>query len=78
MDHKELLINIYKAADYLGARAQYDANDLLAPDWARQKSQGNADAYAAIKQMVIHYDTMGSVDYFKVHGINKDLPNILK
>ena len=76
--YKTLLTNVYKASDYLGSHARMCSNDLLAPDWARQKNGGHADAYDAIKQMIIMYDSIGWVDYYKVHGIVKDLPNVLK
>lgn len=76
--YKNLLTNIYKASDYLGFHARMCSNDLLAPDFARQKSGGNADAYDAIKQMIICYDSIGTVDYYKVHKIVKELPNVLK
>lgn len=54
-----------------------DANNLLAPRWARRKSGGQADAYSHIKQMIIDQQ-IGAVDYYKVFKVVKDLPNILK
>ena len=76
--YKTLLTNIYKASDYLGSHAHMCSNDLLAPDWARQKNGGHADAYDAIKQMILHYDSIGQVDYYKANKVVKDLPNVLK
>jgi len=76
--YKGLLTNVYMASDYLGQQARFAANDLLAPSWGRNKSCGNADSYDAIKQMIIMYDSIGNTNYYKVHNIIKELPNILK
>lgn len=76
--YKTLLTNIYKASDYLGIRAEQRANDLSRDSQLRAKDTGSMNAYNNIVQMVLHYDTIGSVDYYKVNDIVKDLPNILK
>ena len=76
--YKTLLINIYKAADYLGSRAELRSNNLCRDSELREKDRGLADAYDNIKNMIIYYDAMGSVDYYKANNVVKDLPNILK
>lgn len=76
--YKTLLINIYKAADYLGSRAELRWNDIYRDLELREKDLGYLDAYNNIKNMVIYYDTLGSVDYYKSNNFIKDLPNILK
>lgn len=76
--YRQLLINIYKAADYLGERAEVRSNDLSRDNVLRAKDRGHSDSYANIKQMILHYDTLGQVDYYKTNDIVKDLPNILK
>lgn len=75
--HTKLLINIWKAADFLEGRCRMDANNLLSPRWSRRISGGQADAYSHIKQMIIDQQ-IGAVDYYKVFKVVKDLPNILK
>ena len=78
ISHKKLLQNIYKAAKYHSSHAHMNANDLNAPGWARQNSLGSSNAYAHIVQMVVAWDSIGSVDYHKVHKIKEELPAILK
>lgn len=76
--YKTLLTNIYKAADYLGSRAELRWNDIYRDSELREKDLGLLDAYDNIKNMIIYYDSLGSVDYYKSNNIVKDLPNILK
>jgi len=76
--YKTLLINIYKAADYLGSRAELRWSDLYRDSELREKDLGYLDAYDNIKNMVIYYDTLGSINYYKANNVVKDLPNILK
>lgn len=75
--HTKLLINIWKAADFLEGRCRMNANNLLAPKYSRQKAGGQADAYAHIKQMIVD-QRVGAVDYYDVFKVVKDIPNILK
>ncbi len=76
--YKTLLINIYKAADYLGTRAELRLNDLYRDSELREKDLGSVDAYDNIKNMIIYYDSLGSVDYYKSNNVVKDLPYILQ
>lgn len=76
--YKTLLINIYKAADYLGSRAELRWNDIYRDSELREKDLGYLDAYDNIKNMIIYYDSLGSIDYYKANNVIKDLPNILK
>jgi hypothetical protein len=75
--HTQLLIDIYKAADFLGSTARMNSNDLTAPDWSRRKNGGFADACDYIKRMILDFDRLGSVDYYAVNKIKKDLPAVL-
>ena len=76
--YRKLLANIYKAADYLGERADSRSNDFSREDHVRAKDRGISDAYGNICQMIISYDTIGQTDYYKANKVVKDLPNILK
>lgn len=76
--YKNLLANVYKAADYLSGQAELRSNQLDRETDYRAKDRGLADAYANIRQMIINYDTSGQADYYKANNVVKDLPNILK
>ena len=76
--YKTLLTNVYKAADYLGGKAEMRSNQLDREKDYRAKDRGLADAYANIHQMIICWDSIGQVDYYAANKVVKDLPNILK
>lgn len=69
---------IYKAADYLGKKAEVRANDLSRDTTLRSKDRGLADAYANIKQMILHDTSIGLVDYWVSNKVIRELPNNLK
>ena len=75
-NYKKLLENIYFAA-----RHHKELNDGLARNLQRDERQRAIDnaryeAYAYIVQMVNHSDTIGKVDYKKVHKMKGELPYI--
>ena len=76
--YRQLLVNIYKAADYLGERADSRSRDFSRDNNLRSKDRGIADAHENIQTMILHYDTIGKTDYYKANKVVKDLPNILK
>jgi hypothetical protein len=76
--YRKLLANIYKAADYLGERAERRARDFSRNDNLRNKDGGLSDAYSHIKHMILNYDTTGQADYWKSNKVTKELPDILK
>jgi hypothetical protein len=76
--YRELLANIYKAADYLGEKAENRSNDFSREDHLRAKDRGLSDAYSHIKHMILNYDTTGQADYWKSNKVTKELPDILK
>ena len=76
--YRQLLANIYKAADYLGEKAENRANDWLREDHLTAKDKGHCEAYAHIKQMIVGYDWAGKADFWKENNVNKELPDILK
>ena len=78
MTHKKLLQNVYKAAKYHENSNRLRSNDLSRNRSMRSNDLSRAEAYAYIIQMVVHWDTIGSVDYHKVHKIEEDLPSIIK
>jgi hypothetical protein len=77
MTYKKLLKNIYYAALHHEELNRGLYNDLLRDDLSRNKAQGAADAYAFIKQMITHYDTIGQSDYKKVFDMKEPLPYFL-
>lgn len=76
--YKELLTNVYKAADYLGEKADSLARDFSRDNTLRSKDQGLCAAYANIKQMIVSHDTIGRVDHWSANNVKDDLPLILK
>jgi len=76
--YRQLLVNIYKAADYLGERAESRSNDWSREDTLNAKDKGHYEAYAHIKQMIVGYDWAGEIDFWEANHIKKELPNILK
>ena len=77
MTYKKLLENIYYMAYHHKELHNGIMNDLLLEDWHRSKSRGSYDAYAAIVQMIEHYDTMGKTEYKKVFKMKNELPYFL-
>ena len=51
-------------------------NDLSRDDVLREKALGAFDAYGYIVQMVEHNDSIGRVNYKKVHKMPGELPYI--
>jgi len=77
MTYKKLLQNIYYTALHHEELNRMLENDLLRGDYIREKAKGSADAYAYIKQMITHYDTIGNTDYKKVFDMPEPLPYFL-
>jgi hypothetical protein len=74
MTPKKLLENVYFAALY-----HRDSNDSRARDFSRDKTmrerdRGLADAYSYIVQLIEYPDTLGVVNYKKVHSMKQKFP----
>lgn len=78
MKNQKLLENIYYAALNHKNLNQLLMNDLHRDDLERFKSRGMFDAYSFIVQMIVHNDTIGSVDYKKVFDMEETFPKYLK
>jgi hypothetical protein len=71
---KQLLKNIYYMALYHRDKANLRMNDLLREDELREKDEGLYNAYAYVVQMIEYHDSIGLVDYKKVHNIKAKFP----
>ena len=78
MNNQKLLENIYYAARHHKELNQLLMNDLLRDDLERERSKGLYDAYSYIVQMLVHNDTIGTVDYKKVYKMDETFPRYLK
>jgi hypothetical protein len=78
MNNQKLLENIYYAALNHRDLHQRLMNDLHRDDLERERSRGLYDAYSYIVQMIIHNDTIGTVDYKKVYKMEETFPRYLK
>jgi hypothetical protein len=79
MTHKKLLQNIYKASKHHRDLNMFLANNLLRDDLERKHAKGCQDAYEFIIQMIVHWDTIGSVDYAKVFKTEEfRIPNFIE
>ena len=74
MTPKKLLENVYFAALYHRDSNESRARDLLRDDEFRERDRGLADAYAFIVQLIEYSDTLGTVDYKKVHNMKQKFP----
>ena len=72
--HKNILRNIYKAAKHHESLNRGLANNLTRAPNLREKNLGAAEAYAYIIQFIESDDTIGQIDYDKVHSKVTDLP----
>jgi hypothetical protein len=70
---KQLLENIYYMALYHRDEAQLRMNDLLS-DELREKDEGLYNAYAYVVQMIEYHDSIGLVDYKKIHNMKAKFP----
>jgi hypothetical protein len=55
-------------------KANLRMNDLLREDELREKDQGLYNAYAYVVQMIEYHDSIGLVDYKKVHNMKAKFP----
>lgn len=78
MNNQKLLENIYYAARNHKELNQLLMNDLHRDDLERFRSRGMFDAYSFIVQMIVHNDTIGSVDYKEVFNMDETFPRYLK
>ena len=75
-NYKKLLENIYYMALHHRDLNERLSNDLSRDDIQRACDRSCYEAYAHVVQMVTHSDTIGSVDYKKVHKMEQPFPTI--
>lgn len=75
---KQILKNIYYMALYHRDKAELRMNNLLREDELRGKDEGLYNAYAYVVQMIEYHDSIGTVDYKKVHNMPNTFPETPK
>ena len=76
--YKKRLQLVYKAAEYLGGKAELRSNDLSRDAVMRANDKGLADAYANIALMITREHDIGTADYWKTNKVTKELPYNLR